>query len=387
MNTDQGPDLRSSYLEHRAMRVDAARLTDLVAAAQPSDADRLAGIAAWYTRYERAINDHHTAEEAVVYPALLERDPSFAVAEAELEGQHRVLADRLTVARESLHGLAAASGGPSWERERDDAIAATRALREIVTTHLDHEEDVAFSRYRRVFTATEFAALGATARKLVGARAVIFAGPWVLDHADPAERAQLLADQPLLLRVLYRLVLRPRFDRLARPLRDATATPVTGGVTCRLSRGARRRPSIPTPSTCSWRAACPCARSRRSPGSCGLTGSVVRQLERTDGLVGYSLRAQPFARTFWTLSAWTDAAALTAFVREMPHQGVMAKLRPHMGPTRFTTWTAPGSALPVPWEIAIGHLDSPSARDRATPPLTPHTTDPPTCPSDKEQPS
>ncbi len=26
---------------------------------------------------------------------------------------------------------------------------------------------------------------------------------------------------------------------------------------------------------------------------------------------------------------------------------VMAKLRPHMGPTRFTTWTESGSALPT----------------------------------------
>ena len=70
MSTDQGPDLRPSYLQHRAMRVDAARLPDLVAAARPSDADRLVGLAAWYTRFEQAIHDHHTAEEAVVYPAL-----------------------------------------------------------------------------------------------------------------------------------------------------------------------------------------------------------------------------------------------------------------------------------------------------------------------------
>jgi hypothetical protein len=90
MSTDQGPDLRPSYLQHRAMRVDAARLPDLVAAAQPSDADRLVGLAAWYTRFEQAIHDHHSAEEAVVYPALLERDPSFAAADAELEGQHEV---------------------------------------------------------------------------------------------------------------------------------------------------------------------------------------------------------------------------------------------------------------------------------------------------------
>jgi hypothetical protein len=123
------------------------------------------------------------------------------------------------------------------------------------------------------------------------------------------------------------------------------------------------------------------------PWFMGLTASVVRQLERTDGLVGYSLRAQPFARTFWTLSAWTDARALAAFVREMPHQAVMVKLRPHMGPTRFTTWTAPGSALPVPWDVAIGHLDSSSARDRATPPPPHLSTDNEPAHHDKERPS
>ena len=139
-----------------------------------------------------------------------------------------MLADRLVVARESLHGLAAASGGPSWEHERDDAVTAApgTAARSSPPTSTTRKTWRSPGT-ERAFTATEFAALGATAWKLVGARAVIFAGPWVLDHADPAERAQLLADQPLLLRVLYRLVLRPRFDRLARPLRDATATPAT----------------------------------------------------------------------------------------------------------------------------------------------------------------
>jgi hemerythrin-like domain-containing protein len=222
MNTELEPDLRPSYLEHRAMRVDAERLTELVSAAQPADADRLGAIASWYSRYEGAIHDHHTAEEAVIYPALLERDPSFADADGELEGQHRVLADRLTVARESLHGLPAAAGGSRWERERDEAVRSARALHAIIETHLDHEEDVAFSRYRREFTAAEFDALGRAAWKVVGPRSVVFAGPWVLDHATPAERAEMLAAQPALLRVLYRLALRPRYERLVRPLRSST---------------------------------------------------------------------------------------------------------------------------------------------------------------------
>jgi hypothetical protein len=221
MNDHRGPDLRSSYLEHRSMRVDAARLSELVGAVGPADVRRLDAVADWYLRYEGAIHHHHRAEEGVIYPALLARDPSFADADGELEGEHRVLADRLAVARESLAGLSGAAGGGHWERERDEAVKATHALQSILDTHLGHEEAVAFPRYSAAFTATEFDALGKAAWKLVGIRSVVFSGPWVIDHATASERADLLGSQPLLLRLLYRLALRPRYDRLARPLRGS----------------------------------------------------------------------------------------------------------------------------------------------------------------------
>jgi hemerythrin-like domain-containing protein len=222
MTADLQPDLRPSYLEHRAMRMDAERLRVLVAEARPADAARLGALASWYARYQGAIHDHHTAEEAVIYPALLERDASFAEADAALEGEHRILADRLAVTRQALEGLPSAAGGGTWERDLAEAVRSAQALEAILEVHLPHEEDVAFSRYLREFTAQEFAALGKAAWKVVGSRSVIFAGPWVLDHATPAERTELLAAQPLLLRVLYRLVLRPSYERRVRPLRDAT---------------------------------------------------------------------------------------------------------------------------------------------------------------------
>jgi quinol monooxygenase YgiN len=104
------------------------------------------------------------------------------------------------------------------------------------------------------------------------------------------------------------------------------------------------------------------------PRFLGLTLAVVRQLERTEGLVGYSLRAQPLARTFWTLSAWTDAAALGRFAGALPHRAVMTKLRPHMGPTRFETWTCRGDELPVAWDDAVERLLRPAG---STPPPSP----------------
>ncbi|HEV2825912.1 MAG TPA: hemerythrin domain-containing protein, partial [Actinomycetota bacterium] len=66
MDDPTKPDLRIGYLEHRSMRADAARLTELVAAAQPTDAGRLRALADWYGRYEAAIHDHHHPEEAVI---------------------------------------------------------------------------------------------------------------------------------------------------------------------------------------------------------------------------------------------------------------------------------------------------------------------------------
>jgi hypothetical protein len=108
-------------------------------------------------------------------------------------------------------------------------------------------------------------------------------------------------------------------------------------------------------------------RSYRSiPQFMVLTASVIAQLERTTGVIGYSLRAQPMSRTFWTLSAWTGQAELDEFVRTMPHLSVMVRLRPHMAATRFTTWTVPGTLLPIPWPQAAERLMGPTATNPHT---------------------
>lgn len=67
--------------------------------------------------------------------------------------------------------------------------------------------------------------------------------------------------------------------------------------------------------------------------------AIRKQLASVDGLVGYTLRAKPLSRNYWTLSVWQDEAALRGFMRTPPHAGVMTSLRPLMGPTKFMTWT------------------------------------------------
>lgn len=67
--------------------------------------------------------------------------------------------------------------------------------------------------------------------------------------------------------------------------------------------------------------------------------AIRRQLATADGLVGYTLRASPLARDYWTLSVWTGNDELRAFMRTPPHVALMSSLKPIMGPTKFITWT------------------------------------------------
>jgi len=85
--------------------------------------------------------------------------------------------------------------------------------------------------------------------------------------------------------------------------------------------------------------------------------SVVRkQLGTASGLIGYSLRAKPLRRDYWTLSVWIDQAARRAFMRTPPHAQLMSSLKPIMGPTKFAQWEVAGTEGRPTWTTAIGRL-------------------------------
>ena len=100
---------------------------------------------------------------------------------------------------------------------------------------------------------------------------------------------------------------------------------------------------------------------RRVPGFFLAAMRIRRQVLASDGALGVSLVAKPFARRFWTLSAWRDRAALDAFVGQEPHRSTMRRFRPAMAQAKFVFWES--DALPVPWEEARGRLAT--APDRA----------------------
>jgi quinol monooxygenase YgiN len=95
---------------------------------------------------------------------------------------------------------------------------------------------------------------------------------------------------------------------------------------------------------------------RTVPGFLRAAMAVRRQVRNSEGALGVSLIAQPTRKTFFTLSAWSDQAALDDFVRTQPHADVMTRFPPKMRGSKFVTWTMPGGALPVAWDVAKERL-------------------------------
>jgi hypothetical protein len=97
----------------------------------------------------------------------------------------------------------------------------------------------------------------------------------------------------------------------------------------------------------------PLRRLTSTPAFFGHVQRIRGQLKRAPGLVGYSLRARPLAREYWTLSVWESERALLAFVKMQPHGGSMVSLRERMGETRFLRWPVAGTEPLPDWEHAM----------------------------------
>jgi len=80
------------------------------------------------------------------------------------------------------------------------------------------------------------------------------------------------------------------------------------------------------------------------------------QVKGAPGLLGASLVAEPFKRTFWTVSAWDGRGSLYEYAKTNPHADIMRGFRPLMRRTTFLTWTVPAGELPIGWDDAKRRL-------------------------------
>lgn len=91
-------------------------------------------------------------------------------------------------------------------------------------------------------------------------------------------------------------------------------------------------------------------RSRRSlPALLAHTWRARRALAIAPGLAGYRLGTELRRPALWTVSAWSNRAAIVRFDHSEMHRRAKRELGPVLLPPTFVVWNCPVSELPVTW--------------------------------------
>jgi len=204
--------LTGFFASHAGMRAECARIA--AAARQTTDRERVALLEEQLGLVLDVTHHHHTAEDELLWPMLLERAP-----------EHRDDLQRLIDEHAAIEPALAAAGDASVPlRDRADALDALHAL---VNEHLDDEEKVAVPLMLRHLSEKENDALGKRALGDIGARRMPVVFGWFASGCDEQLRRAAVNDVPLVPRLLFRRFWWPsylrRFEKLyGRPLEPAT---------------------------------------------------------------------------------------------------------------------------------------------------------------------
>ncbi len=187
---------------HRAFRRELVLIPRLVRAVPAGDTAR-AGVVARHARLVlKGLHIHHTGEDLLLWPTLLERAAPSAEVIHRMESQHgRVneLVGRLEPAVTRWQAEARPAEG-------EELAATFDELRLGLVEHLDDEEREILPIAARSMSTQEWAAIGqhSAAEMAPSERPLMFG--MILEEATPDERASMLATLPPPVRVLMRTV-------------------------------------------------------------------------------------------------------------------------------------------------------------------------------------
>ncbi|HEY5981343.1 MAG TPA: hemerythrin domain-containing protein [Microlunatus sp.] len=216
-NPGQLTDVHDMVVVHRAFRRELALAPRLVREVAPGDVARAQVIAAHLRLALTGLHLHHTGEDVLLWPKLLERAAPSADLVHRMEAQHHRVEDVVDQLPEALD---------RWEAEARPAVgeevaATIDQLREALVEHLDDEELHILPLAARHLTPTEWAALGqhGTSEMEKADLPILFG--MVLEDATPQERAAMLSGLPVLVRLVLRTVGAWQYSRYVHTVRGS----------------------------------------------------------------------------------------------------------------------------------------------------------------------
>ena len=214
-------DLTIMIAAHDAFRRDLTRLARAAASADLSDPARHRSVAAGWEMFKRELHMHHTAEDEIIWPVLRPRlahsEMALSVLDAMEEEHGRIdpLLAAVDAAFQGASGGMAAGATDDWPGE-DRLADVIDVLVSTLTGHLGHEERDGLPLIGVALTAAEWQGVGRKIARKNGLSGGSEMFAWILDGADREHAGATLGQLPPPLRVLYRAVWKPRFEKTKR---------------------------------------------------------------------------------------------------------------------------------------------------------------------------
>jgi hemerythrin-like domain-containing protein len=198
---DDGPvDLGFMWAIHAGLRRDAARLQALAPQLERGNGGPRAVPKGWAT-FRQTLEVHHAAEDDDLWPVLR----SHLTDTEDLRQLDLMVAEHrsLTAAIQAIDAALANGVG---------VTTAAQELGDVLGNHLDHEEQQVFPLLERHLSRGEWRRFLLTERRRRSPRERPEFLTWVLDNASDQDTAAVLAELPRPAHLVYRRVLRPRYQ-------------------------------------------------------------------------------------------------------------------------------------------------------------------------------
>jgi Hemerythrin HHE cation binding domain len=207
-------DLTIMLAAHAAFRRDLGQLARAAAFADLPDPRRRASVQAGWELFKRQLHLHHTAEDAIVWPALRERLAHSEHAQSVLdamEAEHQQIDPLLANVDQAF-----ARAGRGRRADAGAIGDAAGALATALGGHLAHEERDGLPLIGVALSSAEWRAVGFKIVRKNGLSAGGEMFAWLTDGADPDQAAAVLGTLPPPARLVYRGLWKPRYRRTAR---------------------------------------------------------------------------------------------------------------------------------------------------------------------------
>jgi hemerythrin-like domain-containing protein len=209
------PNIQEMYVVHRVFRRELTLLPELIRGVHEGDTKRARLVGAHLRLILDGLHMHHTGEDEVLWPRLLDRAAPSAVLVRTMQAQHEqvdVHLDRLDPLLRTWMSTAAVLRGEQVARVTDE-------LRSSLLEHLDLEEREILPLVFQHITVAEWNSLGEHGRSTIPARLMPVLFGSVLEDADPREQKMMLAPLPPPVRLLLRTWGARHYSRYIRQVR------------------------------------------------------------------------------------------------------------------------------------------------------------------------